>query len=197
MREAGGLRRADRQGAQPLLDDRQRPRPPSSTRPGLQPGIAGHQPGVDGGRPAPGHPQRGPAQRCRDLAASRTGSTTTPSAATPMTAPAPPVLDSIFNPAATQCPNASWNGAFISFCNGFTTDDVDGPRLDARLHRVHPRPHLRMAVRVRSTSPTPTSGARPLDLINERAGRGRGRHRPPSVPDGALLRTTRAGRRSC
>ena len=35
------------------------------------------------------------------------------------------VLDSIFN-RGYQCPNASWNGAFISFCNGFTSDDVTG-----------------------------------------------------------------------
>ena len=35
------------------------------------------------------------------------------------------VLDSIFN-RGYGCPNASWNGAFISFCNGFTTDDMTG-----------------------------------------------------------------------
>jgi Zn-dependent metalloprotease len=33
------------------------------------------------------------------------------------------VMDSIFN-RGYQCPNASWNGTFISFCNGLTTDDV-------------------------------------------------------------------------
>jgi Zn-dependent metalloprotease len=32
-------------------------------------------------------------------------------------------MDSIFN-RGYSCPNASWNGTFISFCNGFTTDDV-------------------------------------------------------------------------
>lgn len=32
-------------------------------------------------------------------------------------------MDSIFN-RGYQCPNASWNGTFISFCPGFTTDDV-------------------------------------------------------------------------
>ena len=35
------------------------------------------------------------------------------------------VMDSIFN-RGYQCPNASWNGAFISFCPGFTSDDVTG-----------------------------------------------------------------------
>jgi Zn-dependent metalloprotease len=33
------------------------------------------------------------------------------------------IMDSIFN-RGYQCPNASWNGTFISFCNGLTTDDV-------------------------------------------------------------------------
>ncbi|MGH9162725.1 MAG: M4 family metallopeptidase, partial [Vicinamibacteraceae bacterium] len=33
------------------------------------------------------------------------------------------VMDSIFN-RGYGCPNASWNGVFISFCPGFTTDDV-------------------------------------------------------------------------
>lgn len=33
------------------------------------------------------------------------------------------ILDSIFN-RGYSCPNASWNGVFISFCPGFTTDDV-------------------------------------------------------------------------
>jgi Zn-dependent metalloprotease len=32
-------------------------------------------------------------------------------------------MDSIFN-RGYGCPNASWNGTFISFCPGFTTDDV-------------------------------------------------------------------------
>lgn len=34
-------------------------------------------------------------------------------------------MDSIFN-RGYGCPNASWNGTFISFCPGFTTDDVTG-----------------------------------------------------------------------
>jgi Zn-dependent metalloprotease len=34
-------------------------------------------------------------------------------------------MDAIFN-RGNACPNASWNGTFISFCNGFTTDDVTG-----------------------------------------------------------------------
>jgi hypothetical protein len=33
------------------------------------------------------------------------------------------IMDSIFD-RGYGCPNASWNGAFISFCPGFTTDDV-------------------------------------------------------------------------
>ncbi|HSE43379.1 MAG TPA: hypothetical protein VLH08_21650, partial [Acidobacteriota bacterium] len=33
------------------------------------------------------------------------------------------IMDQIFN-RGYQCPNASWNGIFISFCPGFTTDDV-------------------------------------------------------------------------
>jgi Zn-dependent metalloprotease len=32
-------------------------------------------------------------------------------------------MDAIFN-RGYSCPNASWNGTFISFCPGFTTDDV-------------------------------------------------------------------------
>jgi Zn-dependent metalloprotease len=35
------------------------------------------------------------------------------------------IMDSIFN-RGYSCPNASWNGIFISFCNGLTTDDVTG-----------------------------------------------------------------------
>jgi Zn-dependent metalloprotease len=35
------------------------------------------------------------------------------------------VMDSIFN-RGNACPNASWNGTFISFCPGLTTDDVTG-----------------------------------------------------------------------
>jgi Zn-dependent metalloprotease len=36
-------------------------------------------------------------------------------------------MDAIFNRGGPgQCPNASWNGAFISFCPGFTSDDVTG-----------------------------------------------------------------------
>ena len=35
------------------------------------------------------------------------------------------MMDSIFN-RGYSCPNASWNGTFISFCPGFTTDDVTG-----------------------------------------------------------------------
>ena len=35
------------------------------------------------------------------------------------------VMDSIFN-RGYGCPNASWNGFFISFCPGLTTDDVTG-----------------------------------------------------------------------
>ncbi|MGH7127556.1 MAG: PA domain-containing protein, partial [Planctomycetaceae bacterium] len=34
-------------------------------------------------------------------------------------------MDSIFN-RGNACPNASWNGIFISFCPGLTTDDVTG-----------------------------------------------------------------------
>src|SRR6266508_2793619 len=34
-------------------------------------------------------------------------------------------MDSIFN-RGYSCPNASWNGVFISFCPGLTTDDVTG-----------------------------------------------------------------------
>jgi Zn-dependent metalloprotease len=35
------------------------------------------------------------------------------------------IMDSIFN-RGYSCPNASWNGTFISFCLGLTTDDVTG-----------------------------------------------------------------------
>ena len=34
-------------------------------------------------------------------------------------------MDAVFN-RGYSCPNASWNGAFISFCPGITTDDVTG-----------------------------------------------------------------------
>jgi len=37
------------------------------------------------------------------------------------------IMDAIFNRGGVnQCPNASWNGTFISFCPGITTDDVTG-----------------------------------------------------------------------
>jgi Zn-dependent metalloprotease len=37
------------------------------------------------------------------------------------------IMDAIFNRGGIgQCPNASWNGTFISFCPGITTDDVTG-----------------------------------------------------------------------
>ena len=42
-------------------------------------------------------------------------------------------MDSIFN-RGDACPNASWNGVFISFCPGTTTDDVTGHEWGARLH---------------------------------------------------------------
>ncbi len=35
------------------------------------------------------------------------------------------VMDAIFN-RGDSCPNASWNGTYISFCPGITTDDVTG-----------------------------------------------------------------------
>ena len=35
------------------------------------------------------------------------------------------IMDAIFN-RGNACPNASWNGTFISFCNGLTTDDITG-----------------------------------------------------------------------
>ena len=35
------------------------------------------------------------------------------------------IMDSIFN-RGYDCPNASWNGVFISFCPGLTTDDIAG-----------------------------------------------------------------------
>lgn len=35
------------------------------------------------------------------------------------------IMDAIFN-RGYSCPNASWNGTFISFCPGLTTDDVTG-----------------------------------------------------------------------
>jgi Zn-dependent metalloprotease len=35
------------------------------------------------------------------------------------------IMDSVFN-RIDDCPNASWNGVFISFCPGLTTDDVTG-----------------------------------------------------------------------
>ena len=34
-------------------------------------------------------------------------------------------MDAIFN-RGYSCPNASWNGTFISFCPGMTSDDVTG-----------------------------------------------------------------------
>jgi Zn-dependent metalloprotease len=33
------------------------------------------------------------------------------------------IMHAIFN-RGWSCPNASWNGSYISFCNGFTTDDI-------------------------------------------------------------------------
>ncbi len=48
-------------------------------------------------------------------------------------------------PRLTPVPNASWNGTFISFCPGSTTDDVTAPRVGPRLHAIHARPHLRVA----------------------------------------------------
>ncbi len=37
------------------------------------------------------------------------------------------IMEAIFNRGGPgQCPNASWNGTFISFCPGITTDDVTG-----------------------------------------------------------------------
>ncbi len=35
------------------------------------------------------------------------------------------IMDSIFN-RGDACPNASWNGIYISFCPGLTTDDITG-----------------------------------------------------------------------
>jgi Zn-dependent metalloprotease len=35
------------------------------------------------------------------------------------------IMDGLFN-RGYSCPNASWNGQFVSFCNGLTADDVTG-----------------------------------------------------------------------
>ena len=81
-------RRADRQGAQPLLDGARRPRP-RALRGHRHPHSRRPHPRVEGGRPVPGHPQRTTSRTWSTPPASPTGSSRTPSAATPTTARAP------------------------------------------------------------------------------------------------------------
>ncbi len=54
------------------------------------------------------------------------------------------IMDSIFN-RGYDCPNASWNGVFISFCPGLTTDDITGHEWGSCVHRVHRWPDLSVA----------------------------------------------------
>ena len=54
------------------------------------------------------------------------------------------MMDPIFN-RGYACPNASWNGIFISFCPGFTTDDVTAHEWGHAYTAVHARPDLRLA----------------------------------------------------
>ncbi len=46
------------------------------------------------------------------------------------------IMDAIFN-RGYNCPNASWNGTFISFCQRHDFRRRDGPRVGPRLHAVH------------------------------------------------------------
>ena len=55
--------------------------------------------------------------------ASPTGSTRTPSAATPTTARAH-TMTTVNNDPRISCPNANWNGVTTNYCNGVTSDDV-------------------------------------------------------------------------
>ena len=81
----------------------------------------------------------------------------TPSAAIPSTAPARSWTRS--STAATSCPNASWNGAFISFCPGYHRRR-DGARVGPRLHASTRTASSTPGSPARSTSPTRTSGVR-------------------------------------
>ena len=106
-----------RQGRQPLLDDRQRARPrlyEQSYTPANQVWQEGD--------PFPGHAQPGPAEHVTS-AARPTGSSRTPSAATPTTAPARRCGRSTTT-RRIACPNANWNGVTTNYCNGVTSDDV-------------------------------------------------------------------------
>ena len=55
-------------------------------------------------------------------------------------------MDAIFN-RGYSCPNASWNGTFISFCPGFTTDDVTAHEWGHAYTQYTRQPDLRLAVR--------------------------------------------------
>ena len=125
--------------AQPLVDG-------ATTRraPGLQGLLQPGSPttGLHGGRPDPGHAQRGPG-RTSSPPARPTASSTTPSAVTPTTAPGHPCARSTTTrPSTAPTPTGTAPPPTTARRHGRRRRRA---RVGPRLHRVHPRPDLPVA----------------------------------------------------
>ena len=69
-------------------------------------------------------------------------------------------MNTVNNDPTIACPNANWNGTTTNYCNGVTADDVVAHEWG---HAYTEFTHglIYQSSPVPSTSPTPTSGARP------------------------------------
>ena len=56
-------------------------------------------------------------------------------------------MNTVNNDPTIACPNANWNGATTNYCDGVTLRRRGRARVGPRLHRVHLRPGLPVAVR--------------------------------------------------
>ncbi len=144
------------------------------------------------GDPFPGDPQRGPAEPGRGHRRVVLVLRRTPSVATPTTTTAP-TMKTVNNDPTIACPNANWNGVTTNYCNGVTSDDVVVPRVGPRLHRVHLRPDLPVAVRCAQRVLLRHLGRdhRPDQRPD---GRGRGRHRHAARPASLCAERGSSGR---
>ena len=68
-------------------------------------------------------------------------------------------MRSVNNDPSIACPNANWNGVTTNYCNGVTSDDVVAHEW-GHAYTEYTHGLIYQWQSVRSTSPTPTSGAR-------------------------------------
>ena len=69
-------------------------------------------------------------------------------------------MKTVNNDPRINCPNANWNGVTTNYCNGVTSDDVVAHEW-GHAYTSTPGTASTSGSREPSTSPTPTSGARP------------------------------------